>query len=75
MSGTVPWALYFQKVLKSAARFRPIMKTNSLNCEFGTETRGDHRWEDCRDEETKLLRGLTQRVKGHVLKNESFGSI
>ena len=38
MSGTVPWALYFQKVLKTAARFRPIMKTNSLNCEFGTET-------------------------------------
>lgn len=72
ISGTVPWALYFQKVLKTAARFRPIMKTNSLNCEFGTETRGDQRWEDCRDEETKLLHGLTQRVKGRVLKNAVF---
>lgn len=34
--------------------------------------RGDRRWEDCRDEETKLLRGLTQRAKGHVLKNAVF---
>lgn len=38
MSGIVPWALYFQKVLKTVARFRPIMKTNFLDCEFGTET-------------------------------------
>lgn len=75
MSGIVPRALYFQKVPKTVAWFRPIMKTNFLNSEFGTETEEIIGGKIAEMTRQSCYMALPRGWKAMGLKIQSFGSI